>query len=68
MARVIDEGLSKRELEDVIDNDDFNKYGKAITNFASQLPARQSQLAASVLKTRTGLTFSCWRGDMTNEI
>lgn len=29
MARVIDEGLSKRELEDVIDNDDFSKYGNA---------------------------------------
>ena len=57
MARVIDEGLSKRELEDVIDNDDFNKHGKAITNFASQLPVHQSQLAASVLKDPYRLDF-----------
>lgn len=45
MARTIDEGLSKRELEDILDNDDFNKQGKAITNFASLLPANQNQLA-----------------------
>ena len=38
MACIIDEGLSKRELEDVIDNGDFGKQGKAITNFTSQLP------------------------------
>lgn len=42
MARVIDEGLSKRELEDVIDNDDFSKYGNALTNFSSQLSPNQS--------------------------
>ena len=45
MARVIDEGLSKRELEDVIDNDDFSKYGNALTNFSSQLSTSQSLLA-----------------------
>lgn len=57
MARAIDEGLSRRELEDVIDNDDFGKHGKAITNFASRLPARQSQLATSVLKDPYRLDF-----------
>ena len=57
MARIIDEGLSKRELEDVIDNGDFGKQGKAITNFASQLATHQSQLAASVLKDPYRLDF-----------
>lgn len=57
MARIIDEGLSKRELEDVIDNGDFGKQGKAITNFTSQLPTCQSQLAASVLKDPYRLDF-----------
>lgn len=57
MARIIDEGLSKRELEDVIDNGDFGKRGKAITNFTSQLPTYQSQLAASVLKDPYRLDF-----------
>ena len=31
ITRTIDEGLSKRELEDIIDANDFNKYGHAIT-------------------------------------
>lgn len=57
MARVIEEGLSKRELADVIDNGDFGKQGKAITNFASQLATHQSQLAASVLKDPYRLDF-----------
>lgn len=57
MARIIDEGLSKRELEDVIDNGDFGKQGKAITNFTSQLPTCQSQLATSVLKDPYRLDF-----------
>ena len=57
MARSIDEGLSRRELEDVIDNDDFGKHGKAITNFASQLPAHQRQLATNVLKDPYRLDF-----------
>ena len=50
-------GLSKRELEDVIDNGDFGKQGKAIINFTSQLPTYQSQLAASVLKDPYRLDF-----------
>ena len=37
MARIIDEGLSKRELEDVIDNGDFGKQGKDITRFLLEL-------------------------------
>ena len=57
MARSIDEGLSRRELEDVIDDDDFGKHGKAITNFDSRLPAPQSQLATNVLKDPYRLDF-----------
>lgn len=57
MARSIDEGLSRRELEDVIDDDDFGKHGKAITNFDSRLPVPQSQLATNVLKDPYRLDF-----------
>lgn len=57
MARSIDEGLSRRELEDVIDDDDFGKHGKALTNFDFRLPAPQSQLATNVLKDPYRLDF-----------
>lgn len=57
IARIIDEGLSKRELEDVIEADDFSKHGHAITNFSNQLPAQQSQLAMNVLKDPYRLDF-----------
>lgn len=57
MARSIDEGLSRRELEDIIDDDDFGKHGKALTNFDSRLPAPQSQLATNVLKDPYRLDF-----------
>lgn len=57
IRRIIDEGLSKRELEDVIEADDFSKYGHAITNFSSQLPTQQSQLAMNVLKDPYRLDF-----------
>lgn len=57
MARSIDEGLSRRELEDVIDDDDFGKHGKALTNFDSRLPAPQSQLATNVLNDPYRLYF-----------
>ncbi len=57
ITRTIDEGLSKRELEDIIDANDFNKYGHAITNFSTQLPTQQSQLAINVLKDPYRLDF-----------
>lgn len=57
MARSIDEGLSRRELEDVINYDDFGKHGKALTNFDSRLPAPQSQLATNVLNDPYRLYF-----------
>lgn len=57
IARIIDEGLSKRELEDIVDANDFSKHGHAITNFSNQLPAQQSQLAMNVLKDPYRLDF-----------
>ena len=57
IARIIGEGLSKRELEDVIEADDFSKYGNAMTNFSTQLSAQQSQLAINVLKDPYRLDF-----------
>lgn len=57
IKRIIDEGLSKRELEDIIEADDFSKYGHATTNFSTQLPAQQSQLAMNVLKDPYRLDF-----------
>lgn len=57
IARIIGEGLSKRELEDVIDADDFSKYGNAMTNFSTRLSAQQSQLAINVLMDPYRLDF-----------
>lgn len=57
IARIIGEGLSKRELEDVIEADDFSKHGNAMTNFSTQLSAQQSQLAINVLKDPYRLDF-----------
>lgn len=57
IARIISEGLSKRELEDIIDADDFSKHGRAMTNFSTQLSAEQSHLAINVLKDPYRLDF-----------
>lgn len=57
IKRIIDEGLSKRELEDIIEADDYSKYGHATTNFSIQLPVQQSQLAMNVLKDPYRLDF-----------
>ena len=57
LARTIDEGLSKRELEDIIDSDSYNKQSKAITNFAMRLPEQQGKLVMNVLKDPYNLDF-----------
>lgn len=57
LARIIDEGLSRRELEDLIDNDDFAKHGNAVTNFNTCLPEQQGRLAINVLKDPYNLDF-----------
>lgn len=68
IARIIDEGLSRRELEDIIGNDDFGKHGRAITNFSSHLSTTQSKLATSVLKIPIDLTFLCCKKAMMSKI
>lgn len=57
LYRTIEEGLSRRELEDIIDNDSFSKQGKAVTNFSHLMPTVQSQLATDVLKDPYNLDF-----------
>ncbi len=57
LTRIIDEGLSRRELADVVDNDDYGKHGKVITNFSSYMPEQQSRLATCVLKDPYKLDF-----------
>ncbi len=57
IQRTIDEGLSRRELEDIIDDDAFSKQGKAIANFTEIMNAEQSQQAVNVLKDPYNLDF-----------
>ena len=48
--RVVEEGWSRSRLEDQIAANLFSSQGSAITNFASTLPAMESQLAKELLK------------------
>ncbi len=57
LARTIDEGLSRKELEDIVDNDSYTKQGRALTNFNSLLPEKQGKLAMNVLKDPYNLDF-----------
>lgn len=57
LARTIDEGLSRKELEDIVDNDSYSKQGRALTNFTNLLPEQQSKLAMNVLKDPYNLDF-----------
>ena len=57
IARTIDEGLSKKELMDIVDNDAYTKNGKALTNFHALLPEQQGKLAMNVLKDPYNLDF-----------
>ncbi len=57
LQRTIDEGLSKRELEDVMDSDEYSRKGIALTNFNHLLPSEQSALATQVLKDPYRLDF-----------
>lgn len=47
---VIEEGWSRKALDDAIEAKYFHRYGKAITNFKDRLPEPQSQLAQDMLK------------------
>lgn len=48
--QTIEHGLSRTALEDWIKSKAYKRHGKAITNFAQQLPSPQSKLAQEVLK------------------
>jgi predicted nuclease of restriction endonuclease-like (RecB) superfamily len=48
--QTIKHGLSRAALEDWIKSKAYKRHGKAITNFAQQLPDPQSQLAQETLK------------------
>jgi predicted nuclease of restriction endonuclease-like (RecB) superfamily len=48
--QTIKHGLSRAALEDWIRSKAYKRHGKAITNFAQQLPEPQSQLARETLK------------------
>ena len=48
--QVIEHGLSRSALENWIAVKAYKRHGRAITNFASRLPAPQSQLAQEILK------------------
>lgn len=57
LQRTIEEGMSRRELEDVLDSDEYTRRGKALTNFDRHLPLEQSVLATQVLKDPYKLDF-----------
>ena len=48
--QTIEHGLSRVALEDWIKSKAYKRHGKAITNFAQQLPEPQSKLAQETLK------------------
>ena len=50
IQRIIDEGLSRSELEDLVADDAWSKQGKALTNFHHRLDEVQGALANNVLK------------------
>lgn len=48
--KIIENGLSRSALEDLISAKAYHRQGKAVTNFKDRLPEPQSQLAQEVLK------------------
>ncbi len=56
-------GWSRSMLEHWIESDLYSRQGKAITNFASTLPAPQSDLAAEVIKDPYNFDFLTLRTD-----
>jgi predicted nuclease of restriction endonuclease-like (RecB) superfamily len=49
-AKCLEDGRSRAVLTEQIESDLHGRQGKAITNFASRLPAPQSDLAQQALK------------------
>ena len=57
VEQTIENGWSRSELEAEMDDDLYNKRGKAITNFDSKLPAPFNGLAKDILKSPYDLSF-----------
>ncbi|MDE7420740.1 MAG: PDDEXK nuclease domain-containing protein [Muribaculaceae bacterium] len=55
--KTIENGWSRFELETEMDDDLYQKQGKAITNFDEKLPAPYSGLAKAILKSPYDLSF-----------
>ncbi|MEO1145917.1 MAG: PDDEXK nuclease domain-containing protein [Cyanobacteria bacterium J06638_22] len=55
--KVIENGWSRNTLELQIKSDLFSRQGEALTNFETTLPAPQSDLAQSLLKSEYNLEF-----------
>ena len=55
--KTIENGWSRIELETEMDDDLYQKQGKAITNFDEKLPAPYSGLAKAILKSPYDLSF-----------
>lgn len=57
MHKVVDEGLSRDSLKHFIENDEYGKRGKAVTNFSETLPVVQGNLAKEILKSPYNFDF-----------
>lgn len=55
--KTIENGWSRRMLEDQIESNLYNRQGNALTNFSSNLPSVQGKLAEEVLKDPYKLDF-----------
>lgn len=57
IEKTIENGWSRAELESEMDDDLYDKHGKAITNFDEKLPAPYSGLAKDILKSPYDFSF-----------
>lgn len=57
VRRTIEEGWSRRQLEDNLEADLYHRAGKALTNFAKRLPESQARLAQEITKDTYDLSF-----------
>ena len=57
MRETIQQNLTRPNLANLIRSDYYHAHGKAITNFATQLPEAQSQLAQEIVKENYDLSF-----------
>ena len=57
IQKTIENGWSRRELEDNLQSDLYNVSGKAITNYPDRLPLPQGKLAQELTKSNYDLRF-----------